>query len=49
MANYMYIRKCDKRFIGRLSSQQILIRLLPQLVAFYTLYRQLLKGFKCNL
>ena len=35
--------------ICRLSSQHILIRLLSQLAAFYTLCMQLLKGFKCNL
>ena len=45
MANHMYIWKCDKRFIGRLSSQHVLIRLLSQLAAFYTLCKQLLKGF----
>ena len=44
-----YIWKCDKRFIGKLSSQHILTRLLPQLSTFYTLYMQLLKGCKCNL
>ena len=48
MANYMHIWKCDKRFNGRLSSQQILICLLPQLAASYTLCMQLLKGFKCS-